>query len=346
MRRVLRAWCVATILAFPIVGPGALVAAGDDGPARPIPPDRPTRTILRPTEIPALAPLSVQTPSDRTVILLVSGLGSDTSDGMFDPMIEALSRDPRYEIRRFGRDPTHPYDTLGSIDENADQLIAEVRDLARTHPKIDIVAHSMGGAVVDDAFRRGLSATDKVDTYIALASPHNGSTEARVGQVFLAISALFDAAPDLRAITAFVAHDIGSRAARDLAFVHSGPPPYGVTRLDVRMATDAIVTAPDAWTPGVTSRTLLPTSAGSIEGHSGVTTDPQAIDLVTTTIASGRPPAVDWRGAILGLAAWSASTLVEQHALKMYCVLGVVLLGCAIGLSIVRRRRGLPLGFP
>ena len=50
--------------------------------------------------------------------------------------------------------------------------------------------------------------------------------------------------------------------------------------------------------------------------------------------------------AILGLAAWSASTLVEQHALKMYCVLGVVLLGCAIGLSIVRRRRGLPLGFP
>jgi UDPglucose 6-dehydrogenase len=44
------------------------------------------------------------------------------------------------------------------------------------------------------------------------------------------------------------------------------------------MATDAIVTAPDAWTPGVTSRTLLPTSAGSIEGHSGVTTDPQAIE--------------------------------------------------------------------
>ena len=74
---------------------------------------------------------------------------------------------------RFGGDPAHPYDTHGSIEANADQLTAEIRGLAATHPKVDIVAHSMGGAVVDAAFRRGLSASDKVATYIATVTKHN-----------------------------------------------------------------------------------------------------------------------------------------------------------------------------
>jgi len=50
------------------VGPGAPVAAGDDGPTRSAPPDRPTRTILCPTEITDAAPARV---SDKTVIVLV-----------------------------------------------------------------------------------------------------------------------------------------------------------------------------------------------------------------------------------------------------------------------------------
>src|SRR5438552_4230918 len=202
MRCALRAWCVATILALPIVGPGALIASGDDGPPRAFPADRPTRTVLRPTEMPELDPATTPRTSGKTVILLVSGIGSDASDSTFDPIVAALYGDPRYEIHRFGGNADHPYDTRGSIDQNADQLIAEVRDLARTHPKVDIVAHSMGGAVVDDAFRRGLSAQDKVETYIALAAPHDGSTEARMSSPFLAISDLLGVTPELRAVTA------------------------------------------------------------------------------------------------------------------------------------------------
>ncbi|MHB8632272.1 MAG: esterase/lipase family protein [Candidatus Limnocylindria bacterium] len=343
MRRALRAWCAVTTLALSVAGPGALVAAGDDGPSPPFPTGRPTRTVLRPTELSELPPPGL---SEKEVVILVSGIGSDAPDGTFDPLVAALRLDPRYEIHRFGGDRAHPYDTLGSIDANADELIAEIRTLAKTHPKIDIVAHSMGGAVVDAAFRRGLSSSDKVATYIALASPHDGSTEARIGQPFLALGGLLGARTELRAITAGVAQDIGSRAARDLAAIHAGPPPRGVTRLDVRMATDAIVTGSDAWTPNVTSRTLLPTTLGSLEGHGGITTDPQAIALITSTVATGRPPASDWRGVALELAARTVSTLIDRHVALLYCALGLFVLGCAFGLSIYRRRRGLPVGLP
>jgi hypothetical protein len=70
--RALRASGVVTILALSIVGPGALVAAGDDGPPRTPPTDRPTRTVLRPTELPDQARPVVAKQSDKIVILLVS----------------------------------------------------------------------------------------------------------------------------------------------------------------------------------------------------------------------------------------------------------------------------------
>jgi hypothetical protein len=330
---------VVTALGLSVVGPGALVAAGDDGPSHPFATDRPTRSILRPTEVVARTPH----PSDKTVVLFVSGIGSDAPDGTYDALVAAFSTNPRYELHRFGGDPAYPYDTHGSIDESAAQLTAEIRDLAKTHPKIEIVAHSMGGVVVDTAFRNGLSARDKVDTYVALAAPHSGSTEARLGQAFLTIADLFGAKVEFRAITAGTTEDVGSRAAQDLAATHAGPPPIGVTRYDVRVATDLIVTAPDAWTPDVTSRLLLPTTVASIEGHGGATTDPRAIELVMSTIASGRPPATDWRDRALTVAAEVVSMAVEHAALPLYCGVLLATLGCAVGLSLYRRRR--ELGF-
>lgn len=340
MRRAINAWCVATALALSVVGPGALVAAGDDGPSHPFPTDHPTRTILRPTEIVRRDP----PPSDKTVVMLVAGIGSDASDGTFDALVAALSADPKYELHRFGGEPEYPYDTRGSIDESADHLTAEIRDLARTHPKIDIVAHSMGGVVVDTAFRRGLSVNDKVDTYIALASPHDGSTEARVAQPFLAAADLLGATAEFRAITGAVAQDVGSRAVEDLARAHAGPPPAGIKRFDLRFATDVIVTAPDARDPGVTSRVMLPRTPTSVEGHGGVTTDPRAIELVTSSIASGHPPAPDWRDRALWMATDAVSTAISSSALPLYCGLLATALVCATCLAIYRRRRA--LGIP
>ena len=113
---------------------------------------------------------------DWEVIILVSGINSFPQDPTFDPLIAKLFGDPRYDVYRFGADPAYPYDALGDLDVNARNLRDEVRALGITHPGVHIVAHSMGGAVADRAFAAGLSANDGVATYVALASPHNGSS--------------------------------------------------------------------------------------------------------------------------------------------------------------------------
>ena len=337
MLRALRASGVVTILALSIVGPGALVAAGDDGPPRTSRTDRPTRTVLRPAELPDRSRPVVAKQSDKIVVILVSGIGSDVRDSTFDALISALGSDPRYEIHRFGGDPAHPYDTRGSLDANADQLTAEIRELAKTHPKIEIVAHSMGGAVVDEAFRRGLSASDKVESYVALAVPHRGSTEARVGQAFLWLSELLGVRTEFRAITAGVKEDVDSRAAHDLAGLRAGPPPAGVTRFDLRIATDGIVTAPDARTPNVVSRTLLPSTIPALEGHGGALTDPFAIELIAATVASGKAPAPDTRSWPLQVATGEVSDLFARLAPLIYVgALGLALCGACV---LARYRR-------
>ena len=323
-----------TALALSFLGPGALIAAGDDGPSRPDATVRPTRTSVRATELSDPRPLP---PSTKTVVMLVSGIGSNPYDPTFDALVSALLADPRYEVHRFGGDPAHPYDTLGSIDANADQLTAQIRELAKTHPKIEIVAHSMGGVVVDAAFRRGLSAGDKVENYIALASPHDGSTAARVGVAFLRIAEFLGVKDEFRKVTADLAQDIGSRAVRDLADTHAAPPPPGVHRTDVRIASDGIVIAPDARNPGIDERTLLP-SGVSLEGHGGATTDPRVLRIITSTLASPQPRPTGFRERVLEAAAGVMSWGVQRIALLGYCLVGLMCLGRAIGGEIRRRR--------
>src|SRR5204862_675838 len=99
----------------------------------------------------------------------VSGVNSSAQDPTFDALQARLFDDPGYEVHRFGADPAYPYDTQGSLDQAAGNLTNEIRDLGRTHPAVHIVAHSMGGDVVDRAFALGLSASDGVATYVALS---------------------------------------------------------------------------------------------------------------------------------------------------------------------------------
>lgn len=333
---LLRATCLALAL---LSAAGAFPAAGDDGPPlREGVSGRPARTILRPLEVPELAPEPAPRSSEKEVVLLVAGIGSAVQDPTWDALIARLRTDPRYEIRRFGADPAYPYDTLGRVADNAAALTAEVRDLSSRYRGIHLVTHSMGGAVVDTAFARGLSANDGVQSYIALAAPHDGSTVARFGQL-VALDA-GGAAPEARAIASFVqGRDISGPATIDLARLHSRPATAGIARLDLRMASDVAVIQRDAAVPGIDSRILAPRGLGEwLDGHGAITRDPRALDVVTTTIARRASPP-DARGAEIAEAA-RISRIADAMVPWALALIAVCLLA---GCWALRRSRFAPI---
>jgi len=330
MRRAVRVWCVVTALALSVVGPGALVAAGDDGPSGPAPTGHPTRTILRPTEISQPAPAK---PSAKEVIMVVSGVNSSAQDPTFDALQAELFDDPGYEVHRFGADPAYPYDTLGSLDQAADDLTREIRDLGLTHPAVHIVAHSMGGDVVDRALANGLSAKDGVATYIALSSPHSGSASLAAAEPVLAAAG--DTALELRALLS-AKLDVGSAAAHDLAHAQPAPRVSGITRLDLRIATDLAVTSRDAADPGVESRTLVPSDLGGLlDGHGAITRDRRALDLIMTTIAT-RAVSPDTRSAPEKQLA-DLESLGALGLSATLCLVGIAA-ACALSFTLQRLR--------
>lgn len=319
LRTLLRAWCLVAIL----VPLAATVQASAD--------DRPPRTRLRPADS-DLTPLALTKRSNKEVVLLVSGIGSDAPDATFDRLVQVLLQDGRYEVHRFGGDPAFTYDTTGPLDENARHLAAEVRTLSATHPAVHLVTHSMGGAVADRAFSLGLSANDGVATYVALASPHNGSGMPRLAEPFLAAAG--DEQLEVRAALSMPSHmDPASAAAHDLARLRAAAPPAGVVRLDLRMATDEWVLGNDAHDPGVDSRILLPRTIRGLEGHGGILQDPDAVALVTSTIAWRAIP-LDRRGVADKLI---AQELSEGMNLEMPLLIAV--LGCACATAALCLRR-------
>src|SRR3989475_1356377 len=334
----------ASLLAlFFVSGGGALTAlAADGGPrerghppsASPIP-----LTVLRPSAIqtgPATtapqvvgAELMRPDPPRRELVLLVGGYGTSPNDPTFD---ELSSRFPptRYEVRRLGQDPAFPYDPYGHLDASAAALTAEIRSLRSDYAAVNIVSHSMGGAVVDRAFAQGLSRDDGVRTYIAIAGPHSGATFARVPGFLL--PRIAPVADIVRAFFVSVLQAPSSDAARDLANLAPIPPPAGVTRLDISLASDGFVSAPDARDPGVEQRVLLPeTPCELIDGHGGSLTSRAAGDLIFETVRTHEVPP-DKRGGLALLLAASLWTAAQDYAWLLLTALAA----CAALLFLLR----------
>lgn len=270
--------------------------------------------------------------------MLVGGLGSSADDRTWDVLVARYRSDPRYEIRRFGADPRYPYDTRGDVEASAIRLRDEVRAVASRYTAVHLVTHSMGGAVADRAFAEGLSSDDGVRTYIALAAPHNGARAARVAQTSFALAG--DEAVELRAASAAFVHDPASAAVRDLAERRSSARSAGLARVDLRLATDLLVSGPDSHSAAVESRTLLPSSLATLEGHGGILEDPAVLDVITTTIASGAPPP-DTRGAVLREATELASRAVDELGMLLLLAAAAAALALAQALRIARYPRAL-----
>jgi hypothetical protein len=334
-----RALIGATFVASVALPALALVASADGGPPLPPgdagPPLRPPLTVLRAAD--RVAASTHTGAPKRELIVLVGGYASDVNDTVFDAF-RARAAAEGYDVVRFG-DDLGTYDTLGAVDENAARLRDSVRSVSTDYDGVHLVTHSMGGVVADRAFALGLSAGDGVTTHVAWAAPHHGSHAAAAIQTTLDLSG--PARDDIRAFTASLFRDPDTPAVRDLARVQAPPPPVGVARLDLRMATDALVTRSDAHDPGVASRVLLPASLDELEGHGGILRSNEALELTMATIRSRAVPR-DERGLALRTASDAVAQSIEHHA---NLVIGGICVVCFIGGvgGLVRRfwRRGL-----
>lgn len=323
-----RALIGATLVGGAILPALALVASADEDPplrtADAGPPLRPPLTVLRAAESgPPTSTVSAGPPK-KELIVLVGGYGTGPDSHVFDAFRARIARDSRYEVVVFGHDLGR-YDTFGAVDANADHLRDSIRSVSGSYDGVHIVTHSMGGVVADRAFARGLSVSDGVTTYVAWASPHNGSGAAQAMQTTLAVSG--PGRDDTRAFTATYFRDPDSDAVRDLARARAVAPPPGVVRLDLRLATDALVSGADARDPGVASRVLLPTSLSELEGHGGILRSPEALDLTLATIKTRSVPP-DRRGRVVLAASDMVADRIDGYA---QIVLGGVCAVCFIG---------------
>jgi hypothetical protein len=309
-------------LALPLLAAPALVASADEGsPSAPIaasPRVRPPLGVLRHVDAPRTAAPSA-TPAARELVVLVGGYQSCAcpDDGTFDALRERLAGDDHMDVVRFGSDPRFPYDTYGAVAPNARNLRDEIRAASPQYAGVHIVTHSMGGVVADSAFAQGLSRDDGVISYVSLSAPHSGSDAARAIEVTQLLTGA--AGGGLREGLLWLRMEADSPAVRDLARARPSAPPAGVVRLDLREATDLLVTALDAADPGVPSRILT----GPVEGHGGILSDPQAIDQTMRTIAERRVPP-DERSLALRLAAEHESQRVGDGVFVAVAVLAAV----------------------
>ena len=100
----------------------------------------------------------------------------------------------------------------------------------------------------------------------------------------------------------------------------------------------ALVAGRDSRVRGVESRSLVPSSLSTIEGHGGVLRDPAVLDTIASTIATGAPPA-DTRGALLREASELASRTADELAALLFLAAAALALALAQALRMARYPR-------
>lgn len=358
----IRAWLLAIALAVVTLPTAALVASADeDPPIRPEvggPPIRPPLSELRETLLfpvpPAAQPVHTgQVPdaipsfptsraTHRELVVVVGGYQSEFKDPKpLRDFIDSLDLGQNFEVIRFGDDPHFRYDTLGSLDENARRLSDEVLSKARDYDGVHLIGHSMGGNVLDRAFVNGyLPDGGPILTYTALSTPHAGSTVAREAELTLTLTG--PARADVNEAGRLIDVEADTRAMRDLATRLERPRLRRVSRLDIRMATDLTVPAADADDPGVESRSLLPHTPDSLEGHRGTLTDPMSRQLTREAILTRAVPR-DTRSVFEKIAigpVTAATDLASSRLFPALCI-GIAAIGVGAWLSrqLIRRRQ-------
>jgi hypothetical protein len=268
---------------------------------------------------------------------VVGGLGSPPNDDFFDPILDRLgtTSDGRpFRAFRFGwdRGDRYRYDTYGAIDRSALTLRALIRDLSDECVTTDVLAHSMGGVVADRAFSMGVSAADGVTAYVPLASPHNGSFDARAVRFGVELDDTYAALASTVAQRTGL-HDPTSAAVRDLAVRRSPRPPRGVVAVRQKLVHDLMVLHGDLADRRMDVRELLPTSLDEFEAHSGIVHNARAVDVAVRTIREHAVPGDD-RTDAERRAAFLAARAVQRYWGGVVAAAGLAMADVAAGAVI------------
>jgi len=261
---------LAAALLWPLVRPAPADACGGR--------ERPVCTVLRPAA--EAARMRDPVGWGQECVVVVGGLGSpvDGSDAAYFALaLGDLANSVGHRLIRFGVD-RGAYDTTGAISRSGAALGSVLLGLSPDCDAIHVLAHSMGGVVADRALSKLDPGSLGISTYVAMASPHNGATLARVVR---AIAAVPVAAGGV---------DLTAEAIDDLASMRA---PRRIPRLEhvrLRMASDLLVLHRDNNDPRVDVRELDPASLDELEGHGAIVRDRRVQGIVRETIRSGRVP--------------------------------------------------------
>lgn len=309
--------------------------ASADGGVCGLPDGRPACTILRPLAVHATRE-RMSVGWEQECIVVVGGLGSPTdgSDaGFFREALGEVGDDPHFQLIRFGVDEGL-YDTTGGISRSGAALRQVIRRNASACDAIHLLAHSMGGAVVDRALSKLEPADLGIATYIAMSSPHNGANGAR------AVRPALEASPTVAAAASAAAdlvnfHDPTKDAVRDLARIAAPRPTRDVAAVRLRLVTDPIVLRRDNYDRRVDVREYPAESVDQVrDGHGGIVRNALAQQILRETIVTHRTPP-DTRSPSEITAAADASERADRVIGGIEAVAGAALLGAARVTNIV-----------
>lgn len=293
---------------------------------------RPACSILRPpTPVRAAAGSGV----DQCVVL-VGGLGSETGrdDHFFDRLVAGLRGTAGYRFIRFGLEPDtlgHSFDTYGAIGTNARSLRALVRDLSASCRSIDVLTHSMGGAVADRAFSMGLAEIPGVTTYLPLSAPHNGAFAARAVRLGVGLDDTYASLASSLAVRTGL-HDPTTAAVRDLALARAPRPPR-VPTVRQRLVSDLFVLRRDHVDRRADVREYRLTSLQELEGHGGIVHNTHVQAVIERALREHAIPAEERSAAEIEATAL-ASHLVDRYWGGVVASAGLALAAASAGSAV------------
>lgn len=220
-----------------------------------------------------------------------------------------------------GGGPYASDDTYTSIEEAASRLAGQIRGMQTEHPgrEVDLIAHSQGGVVALAFLEMVYDPADPsyppLGPVVTFSSPYDGAPLA-TAEVLVA------ATPAGRALLEQVPGDLvpppSADSVRDLAEgsallgrLHDAALPEGVEVTSIGAALDVVVPATSTGVPGAANVVVNP---WSLNAHSAVVTDREALRAALAALEGRAPPCVEFGDALVGAVAPELISRAEHAA--------------------------------